>query len=102
MISLDAIIWVLYKYSYHSALAEGGRRLEEQMAYTLNRDAVTDAFREAVLEALDTTAKEIFFDAKFGATDADLPRIFKAIDAQIETLCERYGVVLVGYEVKAA
>src|SRR5690606_38936692 len=34
-----------------------------------------------------------------GAIDADLPALFKALDAQLERLCERYDVELVDEDI---
>jgi hypothetical protein len=68
---------------------------------------VQEAFRLAILKALDETAAEIFEGFKSlpkraqGATDAELPELFRAIDAQTNRLCGRYGVVLVDYEMGA-
>ena len=63
----------------------------------LNRDDTREVFRLAVLEALDQAARLTFDPARndAGATDADLPRLFKAIDAQVEVLAERYQTILV-------
>lgn len=65
----------------------------------LNRDDVIENFRDAVLFALDQCAAETFRGAKLpaqpGATDAELPALFKAIDDQAEALAARYGVELV-------
>lgn len=68
---------------------------------TLDRETIIETFRLCVLAALDTAANETFGAAGLvhrndsGATDADLPRLFKAIDAQVDVLAERYGAVLV-------
>ena len=54
-------------------------------------------FRQAVLEAMDSAAREIFRYAKaaarndVGAQDRDLPKIFPFIDAQLDRLIVRYG-----------
>ena len=62
---------------------------------TYDKDLATEIFRNAVLEAMDTAAAEIFgHHAKLGATDGDLPRLFKAIDAQLDVLSERFGHAL--------
>jgi hypothetical protein len=65
----------------------------------LNREAVRDVFRERLLMALDLAAREAFDPQDRtraeGATDGDLPRLFSALDVQIETLAERYNVALV-------
>lgn len=60
------------------------------------REEQRDAFREAVLLAMDAAAMAIFGDiaakAKggIGATDADLPELFPVIDAQLDRLRSRY------------
>lgn len=62
----------------------------------MTNDLVTarEIFRNHVLEAMDTAAREIFGDMikrnDAGATDADLPKIFPCLDAQLERLSERY------------
>jgi len=67
---------------------------------TLDRDPIRDTFRQRVLEALDAAANETFGQLGLvhrndsGATDADLPRLFKALDEQVDVLAERYGVCL--------
>jgi hypothetical protein len=68
---------------------------------TLDRDTTLEPFRQAVLEALDKTAREVFAHFPLaarndtGATDADLPELFKGIDAQVERLCQRYNAIMV-------
>ena len=64
---------------------------------TLDRESTIETFRQMVLEALDRAAHETFKPSRndAGATDADLPRLFKAIDAQVEALADRYDVVLI-------
>ena len=68
----------------------------------LNREDARDTFRQAVLEAMDKAAREIFGPAvtrnDCGATDADLPQLFQALDAQLETVAERFGCTLVDYQ----
>jgi hypothetical protein len=56
-----------------------------------DRNATIDAFRAAVLNALDKTAAELFNEPQ-GATDSDLPSLFRAIDAQTENLARRFGI----------
>ena len=67
------------------------------MTVTINRERVQEEFRAAVLSALDTAARATFNPPRndAGASDADLPRLFKAIDAQIEALADRYDFALV-------
>ncbi len=69
------------------------------MTTTTDRDYALEVFRNRVLSALDEAAREIFNPPRndAGATDADLPRLFKAIDAQVEALADRYRVVLTSY-----
>jgi len=66
---------------------------------TRDRDEVLSVFRRNVLAALDQSARDTLGPRAYsrndsGATDADLPRLFKAIDAQVEVLSERFGVYL--------
>ena len=71
------------------------------MTISMDKNTVQDAFRDGVLAALDKIARETFFNVPaashndVGATDADLPQLFKAIDEQVERLCERFDIVLV-------
>lgn len=66
------------------------------MRTSVERGDIQEIFRDHVLKALDAAAREVFDPPRndAGATDADLPRLFKAIDAQIETLAERYDVAI--------
>ncbi len=61
----------------------------------MNRKKTIQVFRQRVLGALDSAARETFnppgYTAGSGATDADLPRLFKAIDAQVDVLAKRYN-----------
>ena len=67
----------------------------------LNRQPTLEIFYDAVLAALDDAA-QIAFDPleqrAAGATDQDLPRLFKAITEQVELLAKRYGAELVDIE----
>ena len=65
----------------------------------LNLADTRDVFREKVLAALDAAARETFDPPRndAGATDGDLPRLFKAIDKQIEILADRYNITLEGF-----
>jgi len=55
---------------------------------------IRDLFRERLLEALDSAAKEAFGGrGEVGATDADLPRLFAALDVQIDLLVKRHRFV---------
>jgi hypothetical protein len=55
-----------------------------------NQDDAQDTFRRAVLAAMDDAAREIFGGQVLGATDADLPHFFPALDAQLERLSQRF------------
>ena len=73
----------------------------------INRETTIEEFRAAVLAALDETAIDVFGITLFplpqspGASDCDLPNLFAAIDGHIETLAERYGFVMVDYEMES-
>lgn len=73
----------------------------------LNRNNTREAFRQAVLAAMDDAAQSLFGHLPAcgshsqGATDTDLPELFKGIDAQLDRLCERYEVVLVDFDPEA-
>ena len=69
---------------------------------TMNRDNTRDIFHLAVLAALDTAARETFNPPRNapGASDIDLPRLFRAIDEQVDVLAKRYGVTLIDVEAK--
>lgn len=62
----------------------------------MNRDDTRDIFHMIVLEAFDKAANQTFKPLRndSGATDDDLPRLFKAIDKQVEVLAKRYGITL--------
>lgn len=60
----------------------------------LKRDDVIEAFRTGLLAALDDIAADAFGLVGVhhaGATDADLPELFAAIDAHADRLAARYG-----------
>jgi hypothetical protein len=65
----------------------------------INIDEATEKFRDKVLEAMDEAAKEIFAPLTnhqkggIGATDEDLPRLFRMLDTQLEILVKRYGCI---------
>lgn len=59
-----------------------------------NRDKVIDTFRNAVLAALDAAAIECFGNT-LGASDGDLPDLFRTLDLHVEKLATRYGAALV-------
>ena len=62
------------------------------------REMVHEVFRLKVLTALDAATWECFgpkiTQNTCGATDADLPRLFKAIDGQADAVAERFGIEL--------
>lgn len=60
----------------------------------MKRELLRTAFYDNVVRALDKTAGTFFGDAAMGADDSDLPRLFRAIDVQIETLAKRYNATL--------
>ena len=55
---------------------------------------VRDVFRKNVLKAFDESARDQFNAPGHspGATDGDLPRLFKTIDKQVEILANRNHV----------
>lgn len=66
------------------------------MPKPFDREAVREAMRLAVLDALDKTARYYFRhgdDLQPGADDSDLPELFRVIDAQTERLFNRYEVL---------
>lgn len=69
------------------------------MTISMDKETVTDTFREEVLQGLDTAARRCFADFKLnrspGATDGDLPQLFRALDEQIARICARLDVVLI-------
>lgn len=70
------------------------------MCYAMNREALIEHFRLGLLKKLDKLATgsgmqiPVQFESTPGATDADLPDLFKAIDAHVMKLVERYEVML--------
>jgi len=64
----------------------------------MNRYTLVNEARETVLLALDAWAEASGLPnlpkGQKGATDADLTRLFKAIDAQVDTIIERAGVAI--------
>lgn len=55
---------------------------------TQDKTLAIETFRLAVLAALDEASIEVF-GHNLGATDADLPKLFPAIDAQVQRLADR-------------
>lgn len=59
------------------------------------KESTRDAYRDAVLAALDETSVSLFTRAHgvhdAGASDADLPELFRAIDAHTQRLVDRFG-----------
>ncbi|TIT80115.1 MAG: hypothetical protein E5W57_04080 [Mesorhizobium sp.] len=64
---------------------------------TYDKDTAKEILRNAVLNALDAAAKEIFGERAaghkggVGAMDEDLPRLFPAIDQQLDVLSTRFN-----------
>ena len=62
---------------------------------TMDWEEAKELFRNDVLDALDNAACKVLKlsaeQGDHGAADADLPELFKAIDAQFETVMKRYG-----------
>lgn len=62
---------------------------------TYDLDTAQEILRNAVLDAMDTAANRIFGTSIktncAGAMDKDLPKLFAAIDVQLETLSARYN-----------
>jgi hypothetical protein len=52
-------------------------------------DTRVQKVREAVLAALDTAAAEIYGEGVLGATDSELPALFRALDRQANAICGR-------------
>lgn len=77
----------------------------------LDRDDIRETFRLEVLAALDRVTERLCDAGGFdlpkggtGATDADLPHLFPAIDAQMERVVQRLGCGLTdanGYTLEA-
>lgn len=66
----------------------------------LNFDVAQSKFRDAVLDALDEAAADVFSEyippwqaTQAGADDGDLPELFKTIDDHLVKLAERFGVM---------
>lgn len=57
---------------------------------TFDKDTAREIIRKAVIDALDDAALTIF-DKPKGWEDRDLPRLFKALDEQLDVLSERHG-----------
>lgn len=61
----------------------------------LCRTWLRDDARDAVLKALDEWAKASGLPTvRQGATDADLPELFRALDAQVDRVIERSGAIM--------
>ena len=59
---------------------------------THDQETAQNIWRDAILEAMDAAAKRITGqDNVLGADDADLPRLFKALDLQMNVALERAG-----------
>ena len=65
---------------------------------TNDKETAREIFRQHVLAAMDKAAREIFGPLiprnSAGATDGDLPRLFAALDEQVDVLAARYETVL--------
>jgi hypothetical protein len=63
-----------------------------------NIEDIRDCFRERLLEALDHAAREAFgASGEAGATDTDLPRLFAALDIQVDLLVKRHRLLKQAY-----
>ncbi len=60
----------------------------------LNKENTTDMVRDAVLRALDEVCSAQFGWIN-GATDAELPVLFKTLDAHVEIMAKRNGCILI-------
>ena len=70
----------------------------EKMTIIHNREFYVRAIRLAILDAFDKVMVESFPEVKFSpfpTRDSDLPKLFPAIDAQIERVLERSNIILV-------
>lgn len=64
----------------------------------MTRDEAIEIFRDEMLLALDKAAIKVFPDVAkafpnndHGATDADLPNLFKVLDKHFDVLVERFN-----------
>ena len=64
---------------------------QKERVPSVDPDANKDAMREFVLNALDDYARETYGGLIHGWSDADLPALFKALDAHCETLQRRHA-----------
>ena len=55
-----------------------------------------DIMNEAVLEAMDKAAQEIFGGLKAGWQDGDLPKIFEVTEAHLNVLAARFQHPMLG------
>lgn len=59
---------------------------------TYDYETAKDIWRDAILEAMDSAARRITGDeCAMGATDANLPALFRALDAQLALAMENAG-----------
>lgn len=69
---------------------------------SIDFDRLRETFRDEVLASLDRAALAAFgrrwapHVPAPGASDGDLPALFRVIDAHAETLAERYGFTVTG------
>lgn len=74
------------------------------MIYAINRTKALDTFRARVLAALDDAALEAFpcipssYRGQEGSGDAELPDLFRALDAHVAKLCAKYDIVMVDHD----
>jgi hypothetical protein len=63
------------------------------MLIDLTREAAREAFRQAAIDALDQEARFLFSTSArdAGATDEDLPALFRAIDALFDKTSARHA-----------
>ena len=65
----------------------------------ISKESTQEIFRSHLLEALDNAASKAFgYDQKItgpGATDAELPELFKTLDVHLEKVAARHGCCLV-------
>jgi len=60
----------------------------------LEQEIARDAFREAMLDAMDRHFAAIAGgDAYAGPRDADLPELFRALDRQLDLCLARMGLI---------
>ncbi len=70
--------------------------MTHQTDHPLTWIEIEDIFHEEILTALDQAARRTFNPPRndAGANDADLPRLFRAIDEQVRVLAARYNAAI--------